>query len=123
MREFHETNPAVCRVGRLAGEAATLIVERRGLEDVDPVRWAAIDARLDAIGIEAVRTRAETPEGFFLQSCVATAFVVDRHGRICMAELTRERARALKPLEPLLAYYVGSETDGPPDDRPLPQDR
>jgi hypothetical protein len=121
MRNFHETTPAVCRVGLLAAEAAGLIAERRGLEDADPVRWAAIDERLDALAIEAGAGRAVSREGLFLQACVGAAHAEEPEAKACLDHLAR--ALVLKPLTGLLAYYVGSETDGSPDDRPLPQDR
>lgn len=111
----------LCPVERLAAEAAALIIERRGLEDADPVRWAAIDERLDALAIEAGAGRATSEAGMFLQACIGAAHAEEGEARACLGHLAR--ALALKPLRPLLAYYVGSETDGPEDDRPLPQDR
>jgi len=105
----------------LAAEAAGLIIERRGIEDADPQRWVAIDARLDILEAEAGRTRAVSREGLFLQACIGAAYAEGREARACLGHLAH--TLALNPLRDLLAYYVGSETDGPPDDRPLPQDR
>ena len=110
-----------CAIGALAIEAAALIIERRGLEDADPARWNAIDQRLDALAVEAGRGPATSPEGRFLQACIGAAYAEYPDARDCLVQLAH--ALAVKPLTPLLAYYVGSATDGPQDDRPLPQDR
>ncbi len=98
-----------------------LIVERRGLEESEPERWAAIDARLDALGAEAGAGRAVSREGLFLQACIGAGHAEEPEAKACLGHLAH--ALAVNPLRPLLAYYVGSESEGPTDDRPLPQDR
>ncbi len=102
---------------KLAGEAAALIVERRGIEDSRPRRWRAIDLRLQAIEAEAGQYRPESPAGMLLQACIAAGDAIGDDARACLAQLTR--ALEIPTLAPLVAYYVGNESP-PTDERPLP---
>lgn len=112
-----EATWAPCRVGALACEAARLVVERRGIEDSDPKRWRAIDLRLEAIEAEAGSMRATSPAGRFLQACIGAGDAQPGDARDCLVQLSCEMA--ISTLEPLLAYYIGSEAL-PTHDRPLP---
>lgn len=113
---------APCPVGRLACEAARLVVERRGIEDVDPLRWRAIDKRLEAIELEAGAHRATSQAGRFLQACIGAADATGEEARNALRQLSCELA--ISTMTPLLAYYVDPKLEVPPsDDRPLPQGR
>lgn len=107
MRELHETNPAACRAGELAAEAAGLILERQGIEDSDPKRWRAIDLRLEAIEAEAGAAVADSQAGRFLQACIGAGDAAPGDARDCLVQLAR--GLAISTLTPLLAYYVGTE--------------
>lgn len=109
-----------CPVGPLACEAAQLIVERRGIEDSQPLRWRAIDKRLEAIELEAGAERATSRQGHFLQACIGAGDATGEEARNALRQLTG--ALALSTLSPLLAYYVDPKMEGPPaHERPLPE--
>ncbi len=111
---------APCPVGPLACEAARLVVERRGIEDADPLRWRAIDKRLEAIELEVGARRATSRQGQFLQACIGAGDATGEEARNALRQLTG--ALALSTLSPLLAYYVDPTMEGPsPHDRSLPQ--
>lgn len=111
-----------CRVGELACEAAHLVVERRGIENTDPLRWAAIDKRMEAIELEAGSRRATSQAGRFLQACIGAGDATGREAKACLRELSCELA--ISTMTPLLAYYVDPKLEVPPSHvRPLPQDR
>lgn len=111
---------APCPVGPLACEAARLVAARRGIEDSEPLRWRAIDRRLEAIELEAGAHRASSRQGHFLQACIGAGDATGEEARNALRQLTG--SLALSTLAPLLAYYVDPRMEGPPPhDRPLPQ--
>lgn len=102
---------APCPVGVLACEAARLVVERRGIEESDPSRFASIDLRLSAIEAEAGQHRASSQAGRFLQACIGHGDATGEDAKACLKALSSELA--ISTMRPLLAYYVDPKLEGP----------